>query len=99
MLEDKLNQDEQRSLKSLVHKWLQHANRGSAKHLELILERIDPVVNDAAHEAKIVLQGIRLEMGSGAPNAPREPGFVVQGAQESRVVAPDADNPQESPLA
>jgi hypothetical protein len=77
MLEDKLEANQSRKLHKLVDKWIEHATKGSAKHLELILERLDPVQVDDQRQGVVVFEGITLEIKGTSP---------VEGAERPRDV-------------
>lgn len=67
VLEDKLHAQGGRRLHRLVEVWLKHANKGSAKHLEMILDRLDPLERDkAASAGRVIMRGVRLELPGGA---------------------------------
>lgn len=77
--------DKPNGARQLVRRWIAHANKGSARHLELLLERLEPLVK-GNEPALQVLQGIRLELEGGELKRLTIQGSVaVESAEESQM--------------
>jgi|SRR5688572_26809579 len=69
----------------LVARWVRAAEKGSAQHLAMILERLYPVPQDSA-QGKQVLTGLRLELRVGDGPVTHVRGLVAQ--QDGPMPAP-----------
>jgi hypothetical protein len=63
----------------LAKRWLRAAEKGSAPHLAMILDRLYPVPQDK-HEGMQVLTGLRLELKEGSAAV-----TLLRGAQASQA--------------